>query len=1103
MPTEIGLREDLAARAAEGQPEGTNVAPPPSLKAAGQYRELQAHRAKPARLGATAYAQLVRDLRREVMAVVPPGSTVAVISKGDNQLLRLKGRVGWHLPQDATGSYAGHHPRDSEAAIRELERLRASGAHYLVVPGTAFWWLDYYTEFRRHLEGTYAKVWNTDRCLIYQLSACRPSPARYARARLRSLLSRLYTPASLPESAAGTEELRVAVDSPIPETFVVGEGGAFFIAGWCYHSRKKLAKLEVIANGRVHALKAWGIPRPDVRAAHFPRVDGRGHSYRSGFWGFVPFNKGDSGVEAQIILRATLAGGGRCEHTVGHVTLLSGHLAPTTATAPPARPLVAICMATYNPPLALFQRQIDSIRAQTFPNWVCLISDDGSRPDLFEAARRIIAGDPRFKIHRRQTGLGFYANFEGCLSLVPGEADFVALSDHDDFWHEDKLETLLNAFDPETSLAYSDMRIVDEGGQVLAPTYWTTRPNNFTRFASLLMANTITGGASMFRRRLLPLLLPFPAPIGEAYHDHWIGTVALAVGKIKYINRPLYDYVQHAANVIGHYAPAEAMSFFPREATLKRPLSALRDTLRSWQRVYFSDLLRLQLMAQTLRLRCASQMSPGKLAELGRIEDLGSSSRSLAWLAARAVVGRGRITETVGAESPLLGAALWRHSARSRLSSHIGDPVTSGTPAPQPQAPESHGSSAVEIVRGKIAPLSLEPSWQAPQRLNLLVPTIDLNYFFGGYIAKFNLARRLAEDGLRVRMVVVDYCDWQPARWREQLRKFDGLQHFFEHVELAYGFDRSTALEVNPRDSFMATTWWTAHIAHHAAQTLRAPGFIYLIQEYEPFTFAMGSLAALAAQSYEFPHWAMFSTELLRTYFRQNRLGVFAGSPASGEQNSVSFENAITDVGAVSARELAQRPDKRLLYYARPEQHATRNMFELGLLGLIEAIDEGCFDQGWEFYGIGSVGAAARIALPKGRYLTLLPRENQRVYRDILRAHDLGLALMYTPHPSLVPIEMASAGMIVVTNAFANKTAETLRNISSNLLAVQPSVAGVKEGLKEAVSRVYDYEGRSEGSRVNWARTWQRAFSPAIMAKMRQFINASTSGPEESVPSSI
>ena len=47
---------------------------------------------------------------------------------------------------------------------------------------------------------------------------------------------------------------------------------------------------------------------------------------------------------------------------------------------------------------------------------------------------------------------------------------------------------------------------------------------------------------------------------------------------------------------------------------------------------------------------------------------------------------------------------------------------------------------------------------------------------------------------------------------------------------------------------------------------------------------------------------------------------------------------------------------------------------------------------------------------------------------------------MYTPHPSLVPIEMASAGMLVVTNTFDNKTAEALAAISPNLIPAEPGM---------------------------------------------------------------
>ncbi len=124
---------------------------------------------------------------------------------------------------------------------------------------------------------------------------------------------------------------------------------------------------------------------------------------------------------------------------------------------------------------------------------------------------------------------------------------------------------------------------------------------------------------------------------------------------------------------------------------------------------------------------------------------------------------------------------------------------------------------------------------------------------------------------MNVRIVIVDYCEYLPALWRQQLKAFQGLEKLFDYVETAYAFERGTPLEVSADDVFIATTWWTAHIAHAATRDLGRKRFLYLIQEYEPFTFPMGTLASLADQSYSFPHYAIFSTDLLQDYFRLNK----------------------------------------------------------------------------------------------------------------------------------------------------------------------------------------------------------------------------------------
>jgi hypothetical protein len=118
------------------------------------------------------YEREAEHLRETVKAAVPAGATVLVISRGDDSLLELNGRHALHFPQADDGGWAGHHPSDSEEAIRHLEVLRDGGAEYLVVPSTYRWWLDYYGDLREHLDSRYEAVVSDERVgAIYRLEA--------------------------------------------------------------------------------------------------------------------------------------------------------------------------------------------------------------------------------------------------------------------------------------------------------------------------------------------------------------------------------------------------------------------------------------------------------------------------------------------------------------------------------------------------------------------------------------------------------------------------------------------------------------------------------------------------------------------------------------------------------------------------------------------------------------------------------------------------------------------------------------------------------------------------------------------------------------------
>jgi GT2 family glycosyltransferase len=121
------------------------------------------------RLQTHRYRASIDWIRDTVREVVPAGARVLVVSKGDDQLLQFDGRLGAHFPQVGGGTYAGHHPADSNEAIGELERQFASGAEFLVIPWTSLWWLDHYADLRAYLEQMGA-VARTDACVIYRLS---------------------------------------------------------------------------------------------------------------------------------------------------------------------------------------------------------------------------------------------------------------------------------------------------------------------------------------------------------------------------------------------------------------------------------------------------------------------------------------------------------------------------------------------------------------------------------------------------------------------------------------------------------------------------------------------------------------------------------------------------------------------------------------------------------------------------------------------------------------------------------------------------------------------------------------------------------------------
>jgi glycosyltransferase involved in cell wall biosynthesis len=428
-------------------------------------------------------------------------------------------------------------------------------------------------------------------------------------------------------------ELVANLESPLPASLPVGTGTALYLSGTCFHRRARIADLAILVDGARHRPAAFRMPRPDV-------FDGDAAGFRSGFWATVPIAARAEPDAIELALAARPARGTELRVPLGQIEIVPAE--PRARVLDPG--LIAVCMATYEPEIALFRRQVESLRSQTDRRWVCVISDDCSSMERWERLRAVVAGDPRFVASRSERRRGFYGNFERALTLAPPHAALLALCDQDDVWLPEKLAVLRAAIG-SAQMVYSDQRLVDAEGRVLRDTLWEGRRNNHTDIASLLIANTITGAATLFRREVADLALPFPDAPGVQFHDHWLGLVALASGDVAYVDRPLYDYVQHGRAVFGEVAGDRGRR---------------RGVLRGGRGAYFLGYAMREVQAQALLVRCDGKLTGAKRRALRRYVAAARSPVAFAWLALRPLRALAGCNETLGSEADLVRGIVWR-----------------------------------------------------------------------------------------------------------------------------------------------------------------------------------------------------------------------------------------------------------------------------------------------------------------------------------------------------------------------------------------------------------------------------------------------------------
>ena len=127
------------------------------------------------------HQQLMPRIRRLVQGVVPRDATVAVVTTGSTELLRIDAKRVWHFPQNDDGTADPKHPRDAAHAIGQLDALRQKGANFLILPAPSLWWLGHYAGLKEYLDrDCVPKARSDDACAIYEMPRASAEPVAKA-----------------------------------------------------------------------------------------------------------------------------------------------------------------------------------------------------------------------------------------------------------------------------------------------------------------------------------------------------------------------------------------------------------------------------------------------------------------------------------------------------------------------------------------------------------------------------------------------------------------------------------------------------------------------------------------------------------------------------------------------------------------------------------------------------------------------------------------------------------------------------------------------------------------------------------------------------------
>lgn len=199
---------------------------------------------------------------------------------------------------------------------------------------------------------------------------------------------------------------------------------------------------------------------------------------------------------------------------------------------------ISVIMCTYNGSLYI-EQQINSIIKQTYPIHEFIIQDDNSTDDTIKIIQQFQSQYPYIQLFQNEKHLGINQNFFSAMERATGE--FIAISDQDDIWELDKLESQINLISDKL-LCSGQSRPFSNNLSIKFP--FDERIPNYN-LSRLMFASPLPGHTLLFRKTLLSFIPQLSVISPLFMYDVILGITAATQNSIVYVNKTLVHFRRH------------------------------------------------------------------------------------------------------------------------------------------------------------------------------------------------------------------------------------------------------------------------------------------------------------------------------------------------------------------------------------------------------------------------------------------------------------------------------------------------------------------------------------------------------------------------------